>query len=431
MRFTIRKKILSGFILMIILFIASNGIALTKIREMDPQLLTSVQPTIDLFTIIAVVLGIIIALVTSHVIAKPLRELTTAVHHIASGDLTGEEINTQRRDEIGDLAQSFNQMKISLQEIIEQVHFASNQVSDLSGELAASAQSTSEATQHITMSIQSVTTSAENQSKSMEDTMHILEEMSASVNQIAASSKEVAATVTDTSNVSMEGDRAIQQTIGQMNLINDTVEDAANHVRDLEEQAQHIGRIIEVITGIAKQTNLLALNAAIEAARAGEEGKGFAVVANEVRKLAEESTASGKQIADYIISIQQKINLVIESMEKGTKEVATGIEVVNIAGRSFEGVRNSVEEVSHQIKQVTQSVQQMASGAEHVVQAMNAISAAAEQAVGGTQTVSAVTEEQLASMEEIAVSTQSLYGMAESLQNLIAKFKIKREKTSS
>lgn len=424
MKYTIRKKILSGFLLVIILFIMSNGIVLNKIEAMDPELLHSVQSSIDMFTIITVVLGTVIALFTSYIIAKPLKELTLAANKMAAGDLTEQRINSRSNDEIGDLARSFIKMQQNVKEIIEQVHTTANQVADLSEELSTSVEQTSQSTEHITLSMQSVAASAENQSKSMEETVQIVEDMSVSAKQIAASSQDVAATVTHTSNISLDGNKAIQQTIGQMNSINTTVEHVAQTVRDLGEQAQHIGRIVEVITGIAGQTNLLALNAAIEAARAGEQGKGFAVVANEVRKLAEESTASGKQIAEYITSIQQKISLVIESMEQGTKEVAMGIEVVNTAGRSFEEVRISVEDVSQQINLVTHSANQMAAGVEHVVKAMNVISTAAEQSVSGTQTVSAATEEQVASMEEITASSTYLYKMAETLQLLVSKFKV-------
>lgn len=209
-----------------------------------------------------------------------------------------------------------------------------------------------------------------------------------------------------------------------MNSINGTVNDLAGVVSGLGDRSKEIGQIIGAITSIAEQTNLLALNAVIEAARAGEHGSGFAVVADEVRKLAEQSVRSAQEISQLISITQHDTNKAVESMEFVTKEVISGMEVVNNAGNSFVHIQESVNEVTIQIQEVSSAVQQMAAGAEQAVQSMKFITELADTAASCTQSVSTATEEQLAAMHEIASAAKYLTKMADDLQALIRRFTI-------
>lgn len=121
-----------------------------------------------------------------------------------------------------------------------------------------------------------------------------------------------------------------------MNTIEKTVITSSDIIAKLGDQSKEIGRIIDAISGIAGQTNLLALNADIEAARAGEQGRGFTVVADEVRKLAEQSRKAAKKIANLINEIQIDTEKAVAAMSEGTREVKTGCEVVDTAGKSFD-----------------------------------------------------------------------------------------------
>jgi len=208
-----------------------------------------------------------------------------------------------------------------------------------------------------------------------------------------------------------------------MKMIQSTVQALENTVQTLSERSNEIGRIVEAITQIADQTNLLALNAAIEAARAGEHGKGFAVVADEVRKLAEQSAQSTMQIKDIIDYIQADTKLAVESMSAGSAEVLKGIDVTNMAGKSFKEISDNVQSVTYEIGQISETAKvisehsnQVAMGIESVLQRTNENTASA-------QNISAATEEQLASMEEIAASAEALAKMSENLQQTIRQFK--------
>jgi len=370
------------------------------------------------------ILAMVIGYAVSVLISKPLRRISQSASLIADGDLTEPELAIKNRDEIGDLAISFNRMKNNLHQLLKEIHAGAEHVAASSDELNAGSVQTSQATVQISASIQRVAEGTEHQVQSVSECVQAVYEMSEGVKQINANAQSVSKVVMATAEKSVEGNEAIQSAVQQMQSINHTMEDLSGVITGLANRSKDIGEIVQIITEIARQTNLLALNAAIESARAGEHGKGFAVVANEVRNLAEQSAQSAQQITELVTVIQKESKTTQQSVEVGRKEVAEGIRTVNQAGEAFEHIHQSINQVSDEIQNVSASVQQMSVNTEQVVGSINSISQAAEVAVAESQTVSAATEEQLASMEEISISAGSLSTMAEQLQSQVGKFKI-------
>lgn len=387
----------------------ANAAAANKI------LLATILATVAL----AVVLGWFIA----RMIAHPLTKVADIANRVSEGDLNVESLRIDSKDEIGQLASAVNKMVENLRNLIREVKETAEHVASSAEELSATSEQTGKAAEQIALTIQEVASGAEKQVHSVEESSKIISEMSSGVHQIANNAQNVTVASQKAAEVAQEGNRAIHTAVKQMSSINQTVTELAAMVKGLGDRSREIGQIVEVITAIAEQTNLLALNAAIEAARAGEHGRGFAVVADEVRKLAEQSAHSAQQIAELIGNIQNETAKAVQSMEKGTGEVATGIEVVNSAGHSFEQIQRSVNDVAAQIEQVSAAVEEMSAGSEQMVQSVRLITEIAETTATGTQNVSAATEEQLASMEEISASASSLANAAERLQNLVATFK--------
>ncbi|WP_239619031.1 methyl-accepting chemotaxis protein [Cohnella mopanensis] len=384
----------------------------------------SIRTTVMILSIILFLTALAIGYIISRLISKPIVHIANAAKRIASGDLTSEKMNVKSRDELGEMAESFNRMSQNLRDLILQVGMSAKNVAISSEELTASAEQTNLATLQISSTIQEVASGADNQVKSVNESVQAVNEMSEGAQQIAINAQSVSSSASEAADNSLEGNQAIEQVVNQMNFIHQTIEDLSEVINRLGERSQDIGEIVGFITDIASQTNLLALNASIEAARAGEQGRGFAVVASEIRKLAEQSTQSSQQIAELIASIQQETIAAAQSMEVGTKEVNEGIRVVSRAGTSFEHIQQSVHKVVTQIQEVAAAAQEMSASTEQVGSSMNYISTIVEESATGMQQVSAFTEEQIASAEEVFSSASSLSKMAEQLRDQIGKFKV-------
>ncbi|RFU68739.1 HAMP domain-containing protein [Peribacillus saganii] len=372
---------------------------------------------------IALFIGAVLSYFIISSITKPLRTLVYASEKIGNGDLT-ETVMIKSHDELGQLGASFNTMAGNLRDLIAKIGMNTDQLAASAEELSANAEETGKATEQIAYTIQEVAEGTDKQMDSVQKSSIQIGELAIEVSRIAENAQHVTTSSAHTSEKATEGEISINQAIDQMNKINVTFGSLSESVKTLGDRSNEINKIIEVISSIAAQINLLALNAAIEAARAGDHGKGFAVVAEEVRKLAEQSSESSQQISALIAGIQEETNKTISSMDNASNEVKQGIGVVNIAGDSFNLIKESVNLVTNQIHQISTSVEKISSITEEVVFSVNDISAVAETAASGTQNVSAATEEQLASMEEISASANALSNIADELQHAIASFRV-------
>lgn len=375
-------------------------------------------------SILAFILAILIGYFSSRVMTRPIVAMAAVAERIASGDLTAEQLRVKNKDEIGSLTVSFNQMTDNLRELVQQISSSSEHVAMSSEELTASAGQSSQAAETITLTMQEVTARTEMQSRSVGESVVAINQMSSGVQQIASSAEVTSSLSVQAAQKALEGNKAIQSTVMQMDAIHQTMNHLAKTVTQMEEHSKEIEHIVEVISAISAQTNLLALNAAIEAARAGEQGRGFAVVADEVRKLAEQSTQSADQITQLVTTIRNHTHQVVESMEAGVKEVDEGIQVVHATGRLFEDIKQNINEVSGQVQEISAASEQISASTEQVVHAIEEIAEGSERVASETQNVSSSAEEQLASMEEIASSASSLTKMAEELQQVVGKFKV-------
>ncbi|MEK4873678.1 methyl-accepting chemotaxis protein [Bacillus sp. FSL W8-0102] len=392
-----------------------------SISEVDDAVAPILRKTL-LVIIISSVLGAIIVYFIIYSILARLRVLKNKAITISRGNLT-EQIEIKVNDEIGQLGHAFNQMQENLRTLIQKIELSAEQVASSAEELTASAEQTSLVTEQVASSIQEVASNAETQTNGIDKNAQSLNTISSGITKIAENSMNVAELSKQSTLQAEEGEKAVQKTVDQMNSIHESVQVSEEAIQSLAERSKQIGKILDVITGIADQTNLLALNAAIEAARAGEEGRGFAVVAEEVRKLAEQSQESAKQIFELIQGIQQDTGNTVQIMSKTTEDVEEGLKITNEAFEKFEGILHSMREVAPKIQDISSTAQKISAEVQEVAAMANELANIAQNNAATSEEVASSTEEQLASMEEISASAKLLSSMAEELKEVISNFK--------
>jgi methyl-accepting chemotaxis protein len=431
-----------------------------------------------LFTLLAIILGALVAYLTAKSITQPLTHLITVAREIGdSGDLN-QNIDIHRNDEIGALATTFNnlvaylkemagvsmavaegdltvevvprskrdtlgnaflRMSHGLQEIVRttrdsagQVSAGSNQVAGAADESAKVSVQASSAIEEVTSTMHEMSINVQNVVKNTQVQASSVAETSASIDQMVTSIQRVADTakvLLDIANRSREevvvGIQTMEKTTDGLNRTNKAIQSSAEIINVLGHRADDIGRIIEVIDDLAEQTNLLALNAAIEAARAGEHGLGFAVVADEVRKLAEKSTQSTKEIADLIQSIQREARQAVENMDRSTRIVEEGLSFGNDLGTALHKISNVVTEVykfSQEIGAATneQSVgsAQIAKATGRLTEITQEINSAVEEQASGAQAVVRAMDKMRELVQQSASSSTELSAAAEQMLKL-------------
>jgi methyl-accepting chemotaxis protein len=334
-----------------------------------------------------------------------------------------EPISIRNKDEIGDVATSFNLMTGNLKALIEQVRFAVEKVSSSSGNLSATSEQSTATIKQITGSLQEISGGTEVQLATVVKANDIVSKMSGEISSMTEKIQSVTSTSNEASSRAERGNVTILDTIEQMSVIVEKVNAAGQAVNVLNDKSKQISHIITIITEIAEQTNLLALNASIEAARAGEYGRGFAVVAEEIRKLAEQTSAATNNTHQLIKEIQQETVRVNDSIKDGNDSVEEGIDKVNLAGVAFNEIKDLISQAASQMEEILQGTNGMNISSHSMVESVEEIKQIAERFAQTSQHVASSTVEQNASMEEISSAANELATMADELMSLVKNFK--------
>lgn len=370
------------------------------------------------------VIAILAAYLWIRRMVSPLTKLSSSVNTVAKGDLTQKPLLLKSKDEIGTLANDFNEMTLNLRNLITQVNDTSMLVASSSQELSASAQETNRAGEHSVNVTIELADGANTQLQNLEGSYKAVQDMSRFIAEIAGNADSAMSNAASNALKARTGRESMDSTTSQMQVVSGSIGDLSGIIDILGSHSKEIESIVSTIASIAEETNLLSLNAAIEAARAGEEGRGFAVVANSVRKLAERSALSAAQIGELVNLIVTQMDKAGETMKRSTEEMDQGREMIQSAGRSFSEIEHSVSDMAAQSEQISATVRDLAQISEGLVNTIQTIVAVSNHTAEGAESLSASSQEQLAAMEEVESSAAFLSSLAEKLQVLVENFKV-------
>lgn len=401
-----------------------NQKAANQLRLDSQGSFESTRTTMILAVLIVAVLAIGIGLAVGRAITKPLSILSREAEAIAAGDMTVEAVQVKSKDELGQLAASFNRMSANLRQIVGEVRGASDSLSAMSQEMAASAEQVTGAVAEIAAGTQRVARGSEDGSHAVVEASKVLLELSSLIQIAKSKATSAQASSFTTLERATEGSVIVENTIGLMANIKESTIETKQLIDRLDNYSAEIGSITETITSIADQTNLLALNAAIEAARAGEAGRGFAVVADEVRKLAEQSNAGAKQVAELIAKVTSSTHLAVASTEQSQKAVKDGADAVLLTGKALADILAAVQLTVKDVKGIVNVTEEEIASSERIVSLIHTLSSVVEETAMISQEVSASTEQTSAAMENISASAEETSATANQLSLSVHVFKL-------
>jgi twitching motility protein PilJ len=316
---------------------------------------------------------------------RSITDLLNTISQVARGDLSirGKVTN----DALGNVVDSVNFMLDNFTKVLERVRKAAVDVSTSANQILGAADEMS--------------AGATQQDQEITNTSSAVEELTVSMKQVSNNAEASAEAARRALDAAEQGNRAVRDTLEGMQRIRASVQATAKKIKSLGDRSLEISEIINVINDITEQTNLLALNAAIEAARAGEAGRGFAVVADEVRKLAEHSRSATKDIAALIKAIQAETNEAVVVMEEGTREVEVGAGLADQAGKALEAISSVVRQSAELVQEISLASKQQVRGTEGVANAMQIISGITRQTTQGARQTAATVGDMVKLSEQL------------------------------
>jgi len=328
-------------------------------------------------------------------LSHALADMKTTLARVADGDLNARA-DISRGDELGDMARSLDVTVESLQETI-------HGVKDAADTLAGAAES-------LQSELGGVIGRGKVRAVHLAQAKESIEQMSLAAANIATGTGRVAEASGDALSIAADGNKRMEESISATRRVEASVDNSTSIITELSGATNRIQEITGVIRGIADQTNLLALNAAIEAARAGEQGRGFAVVADEVRKLAERTSASTADIAATVGTIRQKTDSAVQAMQTVHDEVGLGVRYSGETRDTLDGIVAASRRVSDLLQSISADTQSQMDASQHTVEKM--------------EQVAAMNAENSAGIGRVGEVTQELSRMAHELQALIGRFRL-------
>ena len=358
----------------------------------------------DMATWSIIIIGLVATLIVGGLSLQIRNSLTTRLKEanrmaesIAAGDLSSRNApQSHSSDEAGQLIQSMEKMRQDLACTVGAIVSSSD-------ELAASAA-------QLSITAQQVSASTQSQSSSTAASAGAGGGLAVSLGHLGGSADDASEEARAAGDLAVTSGQGVETATLQINRVAASIEETAQQIQTLSEHVKQIGNITTVIRDVADQTNLLALNAAIEAARAGEQGRGFAVVADEVRKLAERTTVSVREISTVISTIQDSVSGAVTSMQANCSLVTDVVQASESASSSMGGIRNATEMVRNAITSISEAMREQRSASTELSR--------------NVETIAQMSEENSAAVASVASTATALVDVSDRLKTAVSNFRL-------
>lgn len=409
-------------------YVEKNGWGIV-VQVPAKEAFASVSKQIMIFAICllgSILLGIFMALSVTNYINRPVKAIMQSMEKSAQGDFTGD-INTKilsRSDELGVLANSYEQTITSIRNIIHDIKETSSNTLQASTTINTLSEEMRSASSEVAIAVNEIADGATTQSHQTSDALNETNDLATKINTMTTTISLLSNHVNLLQENNNHLSTSFVDVVNGFEVTATTTKESSNQMNILMDKSSTITAIVDAIKGISDQTNLLALNASIEAARAGEHGKGFAVVADEIKKLAEQSSDSTdeiqaivNEIVGLIESTHNKIDLNAETIEKNN-------ETISYAQDKVSQMSSSTIDMHTQMNTLNMALSEVDTLKINVLGAIESVTSITQEAAASTEEISASTEEQTASIQEIVESINQLNTLIGELNLSVDVFKI-------
>ena len=368
----------------------NNKMALATNKDAEDQYNMAFNMVVSLL-VIATLLTLLFAWLLTRSITLPISQALEAAEEVAEGNLT-RPINVDGNDEAGRLLAAMAKMQDKLRDTLQRIAGSATQLASAAEELNAV---TDESARGLTQ-----------QNNEIEQAATAVNEMTSAVEEVARNAVSTSEASRNATTSAGDGRDLVQETVSAIERMSGDVQATATLIGDLANESRDIGKVLDVIRGLADQTNLLALNAAIEAARAGEAGRGFAVVADEVRALAHRTQQSTSEIERMIGSIQAGTEHAVDSMRNSTERAESTLNIAKGAGMSLDTINTAIVEINERNLVIASAAEEQAQVAREVDRNLvNIRDLSVQSATGASQTSAASSE-----LSRLAVDLNGMVG---------------------
>ncbi len=373
--------------------------------------------------VLALLISIIIIFILAGHIFKPVNKIIEKMQLVEEGNINVETGYAYKKNEVGKLALSFENMLSKLSDIVSKTKSVNYSVRDASNQLTSITRKAVESSQENSKNMEQVAVSNEEQSCNIEEISTAANKLSNNVNNLSEQIVDIKKYSDTVAKESKSGKESMNSMHQQIKNINDIVNKTSQNISILEEKSQKIGKITTTIGKIAANTTLLSINAAIEAASAGKDGNGFAVVAEEIRKLAFEAEKFSSEISENINQVQEQTEKSIKHMEQSVGEVEKGLDIVESTDEKFNKIMNSVNYINSGLENIVISSNDMKYMTSEIVDNISTASSNSEEVTAISNQVSETIKQQSEEIKSVNISTQKLNDLALEMEKSVELFK--------